>query len=299
MSLNQPALSLARCDSYWRGSFLAMGSPCEVLMSVDEKSLAEHLLTMACHEAKRIEHKFSRYRDDNIIYRINHANGQAVEVDEETADLLDFADQCYALSEGRFDITSGVLRDAWHFDGSDNIPSKKAVETLMSRVGWGKVTWQRPVITLKPGMEVDLGGIGKEYAVDHTAKLLSRETSASILVNYGGDLFATGPQDDGQPWGIGVDDPHHTGERQVVGLHLRRGGMATSGDARRYLLKDGVRYSHILDPRTGWPVPDAPRAVTVVANTCIEAGMMSTFAMLYGAQARDFLEAQGVQFWCI
>ncbi|HHL45291.1 MAG TPA: FAD:protein FMN transferase [Gammaproteobacteria bacterium] len=275
-----------------------MASPCEILLATESRSLAEALLQQSYTEAKRIEHKFSRYRSDNCIYRINHSDGTAVSVDEETANLLDFAEQCYHLSEHKFDITSGVLREVWKFDGSDNVPDPAAVASILPRVGWDKIEWRRPVITLRPGMEIDLGGIGKEYAVDQTAQLIFRKLKTGALINYGGDLFALGPRQNGEPWGVGVDDPEATGINQIGAVNLSKGGLATSGDARRYLLKDGIRYSHILDPTTGWPVPDAPRAVTVVASTCLEAGMLSTMAMLQGAQARSFLEAQEVDFWC-
>ncbi len=291
--------TLTREDGYWRGRFQAMASPCEILFATDERTVAERLLQLGCQEAKRIEQKFSRYRKDNCIYRINQSNGAPVTVDTETANLLDFAQQCYQLSEHKFDITSGVLREVWRFDGSDNIPDPAAVAALLPRVGWEKVEWRRPVITLRPGMEIDLGGIGKEYAVDQTARLISRELKTGVLINYGGDLYALGPRRDDEPWGVGVDDPDATGCRQIGAVNLSKGGLATSGDARRYLLRDGVRYSHILDPTTGWPVPDAPRAVTVIAETCLEAGMLSTMAMLQGRRARAFLEAQEVQFWCL
>jgi len=228
-----------------------MASPCEILFAIDDRAQAERLLHLAWSEATRIEHKFSRYRTDNDIYRINRSEGNPVRVDEETANLLDFAQQCWEISEGKFDITSGV------------------------------------------------GGIGKEYAVDRTARLIFRELKSGVLINYGGDLYALGPRQDGEPWAVGVDDPEATGLRQIGAVNLSKGGLATSGDARRYLLKDGVRYSHILDPTTGWPVPDAPRAVTVIAETCLEAGMLSTLAMLQGNRAREFLEAQEVTFWCL
>ncbi len=294
-----PPLTLTREKGYWRGCFQAMASPCEILLATDSRPLAQELLQQCYNEAKRIEKKFSRYRSDNCIYQINHSNGVPVSVDEETANLLDFAQQCYQLSEHKFDITSGVLREVWRFDGSDNIPEPAAVAAILPRVGWDKVEWQRPLITLRPGMEIDLGGIGKEYAVDQSAQLIFRELKTGALINYGGDLFALGPQQNGEPWGVGVDDPEATGSSQVGAVNLSKGGLATSGDARRYLLKGGIRYGHILDPTTGWPVPESPRAVTVIANTCLEAGMLSTMAMLQGKQARDFLEAQGVDFWCI
>ena len=184
--------SLVRKEGYWAGTFEAMASPCEILMDLDDNLLANKLLKLAQQEAKRIEQKFSRYRNDNIIYQINNSQGKPVKLDEETAKLLDYADQCYQLSDGKFDITSGVLRQVWKFDGSNNIPSKKDVNTIICNVGWEKVSWQSPYVTLPKNMEIDLGGVGKEYAVDRTALLLIQHTPASLLINFGGDLYITG-----------------------------------------------------------------------------------------------------------
>ncbi len=290
---------LTRENGLWVGRFNAMASPCELLMDTPDRALALYLLSIAEHEARRIEKKFSRYRDDNIIFKLNHACGQPVTVDEETALLLNYADQCYHLSKGRFDITSGVLREVWQFDGSAGVPRSDAVKVVLSRVGWSKVEWHSAVLKLLPGMEIDLGGIGKEYAVDRTALLLTPHISSGVLINFGGDLCALGPRTDGSAWEIAIDDPARSGDHQCGLITLTKGAVATSGDARRYLLKDGVRYGHILDPRTGWPVADAPRSVTTVASTCMEAGMLATFAILEGGGAEAFLRQQGVEFLCL
>jgi thiamine biosynthesis lipoprotein len=297
------AAKLEHAKTYWIGRFQAMASPCELLMEVDNAREARMLLDLAQQEAKRIEEKFSRYRDDNITHKINHARGEPVSVDEETAGLLDYAAQCYELSDGMFDVTSGVLRQAWHFDGSDNIPQQETITALLSSIGWSKLNWQRPVLTLPQGMEIDLGGIGKEYAVDRTALLIKQKSSASALINYGGDLYVTHPRKNGGGWFVGMEDPNHPEmtdkNSSVKQFELSRGGIATSGDSRRYLLKDGIRYSHILNPKTGWPVNDAPHSITVIAATCTDAGILATLAMLHGAAAEEFLQEQEVQFDCI
>ncbi|SCZ53606.1 FAD:protein FMN transferase [Thiohalomonas denitrificans] len=298
------APSLTRTKDHWLGRFQAMASPCEILMDVDDRRLARRLLAIAQAEASRIEHKFSRYRKDSVIQRINHSDGQPVVVDEETAALLDYANQCYELSESRFDITSGVLRRVWRFDGSDRIPSADEVANILPLIGWHKITWRRPEITVPPGMEIDLGGIGKEYAVDRTARLIADQSDASILVNYGGDLYVNTPRRNGCGWFVGVENPASSpqlaeGSKSIHRFELRHGGLATSGDSRRYLLANGIRYSHILNPATGWPIEDAPHSVTVAAATCTEAGLLATFAMLQGAQAESFLRTEGVQYWCV
>ena len=177
------------------------------------------------------------------------------------------------------------------------MPTPEAVAALLPIVGWDKVRWRAPELMLPRGMEIDLGGIGKEYAVDSAAGLV-RSVSSRCLVNFGGDLLALGPQPDGSPWRVGVESVSNVGA-VAKQIDLTVGALATSGDSRRFLLKDGKRYGHVLDPRTGWPVAGGPRSITVAASTCTEAGMLATLALLQGADAEAFLEAQGVQFWAL
>lgn len=284
---------------HWRCSFAAMAGPCEILVDSGDANLALELCELAGAEALRIERKYSRYREDSEISKIHRSAGLPVTVDEETARLLDYADQCHRLSRGMFDITSGILRKVWRFDGSDRVPGSAAVAALLKHIGWDKVQWQNPTLILPEGMELDLGGIGKEYAVDRCAQLCGRVTNASFLIGFGGDIYVSGPRRDNSAWVIGIDNPRADGKRHAGILRLQRGGVATSGDARRYLLKDGIRYGHILDPHTGWPVRGAPRSVTVAAQTCVEAGMLATFAMLQGKNAEEFLREQNVVHKCV
>jgi len=291
--------SLVRVEDYYVGRFTAMASPCEVLVDTDDRSEARALFRTARAEAERIERKFSRYLTDNIVHRINHSAGRPVRVDEETALLLGYATTCWEMSDGMFDITSGVLRRVWKFDGSDRVPASAQVQEVLRFVGWHRVTWVDSTLTMPVGMEIDLGGVGKEYAVDRAAMLLAAQTRKAFLVNFGGDLYASGARRGDRLWAVGVDDPKRTGEGASYRIDFAHGGLATSGDARRFLEWNGKRLGHILNPRTGWPVENPPRSVTVLARTCIEAGTLSTLAYLQGPRANDFLQPQGVQFWIL
>ena len=290
------AVDLRPAGNTWLGRFRAMGSPCELVCETPRRSLALALAERVAAEAWRIEDKFSRYLDTNIVHRINSAGGQAVEVDDETAQLLDFAHTLYELSDGRFDITSGVLREAWSFDGSDRVPSQARIDEALQRVGWQRVSWRKPILQMPAAMEIDLGGIGKEYAVDRCAELIRKDNPVSCLVNFGGDLAATRAPMQRRNWKVAIEGDRANEPERV--LDLKEGALATSGDARRFLLKDGIRYGHILDPVTGWPVTDAPHSVTVAAGSCTEAGMISTLAMLQGGDAEEFLESQQLAYWC-
>jgi len=279
-------------------TFHAMATPCEVRLETEDAALAQVVATTVETEARRIEQKFSRYKSDSVVGRINASGGAEFVVDAETAHLLDFAEMCFQISNGLFDITSGVLRWVWKFDGSDRIPSGAQINSLRSLIGWRKVSWKPPAIRLPAGMEIDLGGLAKEYAVDKALTALREITPLPALVNFGGDLRVSGPRKYGTRWRVAIESVEQSGELAGM-LELSDGALATSGDARRFLLKDGVRYSHILNPQTGRPVAHVPRSVTVAAATCVEAGMTATLAMLQGKKAEVFLKREGVRAWCI
>ena len=290
--------AISRMDRDYHISFMAMATPCEVRLETDDESLAHRVAEAAEAEARRIEAKFSRYRSTSVLSHINRHGHDGLVVDEETANLLDCAAAFHLLSEGLFDVTSGVLRRVWKFDGSDAVPERERVAAILPLVGWHKVKWDKPKLTLPAGMELDFGGVAKEYAVDCVLSVVGRLTAVPALVNFGGDLAVTGRRHDGAPWKVAIESVDEAG-RMAGLLELTAGALATSGDARRYLFKNGVRYSHILDPRTGWPVKEPPRSVTVAAATCIEAGLTATLAMLKGSEAEEFLKLEEIRSWCI
>lgn len=293
-----PGLSIKQEQSYWKVGFTAMACPCEILIRSKSLIEVEKLAELAHTETLRIEQKFSRYLQDNIVHAINNSNGRPVAIDAETKQLLQYAGECYQLSDGLFDVTSGILRQCWSFKGKAVQPDKKKIHALLQMVGWEKIQIDGDQITLKPGMEIDFGGIGKEYAVDKVSQLLYQSSGLPIMVNFGGDIMILGSEDTGEPWSIGISDPDRP-ESPVGMIELFKGAVTTSGVAHRHCFVNGKRLGHILNPRTGWPVSDAPRSVTVVANYCLEAGMLSTLAMLNGKHAEPFLNKQKVQFHCI
>ena len=291
------ATTLTRDADHWVGRFVAMASPCEILIDDAPATLAKQVLNTVAAEAWRIERKYSRYRIDSAVHSINENAGTATVVDDECANLLDFAATLTRLSEGAFDITSGVLRKAWTFDGGDHVPSQAQIDALLASVGWHRVEWQRPMLKLRPGMQIDLGGIGKEYAVDAAAMQVEKiAPELSCLINFGGDVAVRNARKDGKPWRVGIESHARMGVSERV-VQLSQGALATSGDSRRFVLRGGHRYSHILDARTGWPVRNAPHSITVAADTCTQAGTLTTLAMLQGENAEQMLRASGMRYW--
>ena len=277
--------------------FSAMASRCEVRVFAPDEATARRWSEAAIDEVRRIEARYSRYRDDSVTSAINRAAGSApVEIDDETAALLDFAGQLHARSGGAFDLTSGVLRRAWDFKAA-RLPRTEDVEALLPLVGWHRVERAgRQVRLQRAGMEIDFGGIGKEYAADRAAARMEEMGARHGLVNLGGDVRIIGPHPDGTAWTIGVQDPRGIGGAAVAALPVAAGAMATSGDYERYFERDGRRYCHLLDPRSGWPVAHW-RSVSVVAPLCVLAGACATIAMLKPVdEAIAFLRGEGLRY---
>ena len=272
----------------------------EIHLFAHSAATARRAAEAAIADIARIEAKYSRYRDDSVTTRINRAAGSTpIAIDVETHALLAYADRCFRLSEGRFDITSGVLRRAWDFGARPpRVPSEETIAAARSLIGWSCVEWDADTIRLpQSGMEIDLGGIGKEYAADRAATICIERGVANALINLGGDVRAIGGQPGGSPWRIGIRDPRAP-DRAIAGLDVVDGAVATSGDYQRYFEVDGRRYCHILDPRTGMPVAHW-RSVSVVAPLCVVAGSCATIAMLLEERALAFLDSQRVDYLAV
>lgn len=276
-----------------RRAFRAMGSPCEVRLHPQRGVDAESIADAAEEEVRRLERKFSRYRDDSLATRINDSAGheRGIEVDPETAALLDYAASAWTQSDGLFDPTSGILRRAWSRE-TTSLPTEEELTELLAHVGWQRLRWRTPRLFLPAGMELDFGGFVKEYASDRVAELCRRLGARHGLVDLGGDLAVVGAHPDGSPWRVGIRDPRAP-ENALATVDLFAGGIATSGDYERFVVLEGKRYSHLLDPRSGWPV-EGPAGVTVAAPHCLVAGSATTIAMLKGPGAAGWLQELGL-----
>ena len=267
-----------------------MGSPCEVQGFVASRAQGEAVASGIEADVLRLEQRYSRYRDDSLLSDINRvaAAGGSIDVDDETAALLDYASTCFLQSDGLFDITSGVLRKVWRLERGE-LPDPELLASVVARVGWHKVGWARPRLSFgSAGMEVDLGGVVKEYAADRAATLAQSLGMPHGVINLGGDIRVIGPRPDGSPWIIGIQHPRVPGA-VLTRIPVMQGGIATSGDYERFIEIDGQRYSHILNPKTGWPV-QFMASVTVVADFCLVAGSASTIGMLLEQRGAAWLQ---------
>ncbi|HET7065946.1 MAG TPA: FAD:protein FMN transferase [Rudaea sp.] len=282
-----------------RFDFNAMGCPCALQIEADAE-VAARAAAAAQAEVDRLDRKYSHYRDDSLVAQIGHSAdaGESIVVDNETADLLDFSATLHAQSGGRFDITAGALTKLWDLQ-SGRVPDAAAIERARARCGWDRVEWNRPQLRLGVhGMRLDLGGVVKEYAADRAAQVCRDVGIVHGIVDLGGDLTVVGAHADRSPWLAGIKAPRDT-SRAVAQIELHSGGLATSGDYERAVIVDGRRYSHIVDPVSGYPV-ESFASVSVVADSCLVAGAASTLGMLLGLrEGHDWLIGLGLPFLCI
>jgi thiamine biosynthesis lipoprotein len=279
--------------------FHALGSDCALQIFAEEDADAISAAVAAEREIVRIEERFSRYRSGSELSRINEVahGGGTIEVDTETAGLIDYAYACFRKSEGLFDITSGILRKAWDFS-SGRLPEQSAIAALLPRVGLDKIRWDKPRLTFPlPAMELDFGGIGKEYAADRAVGICKAMGIQYGLIDLGGDICLIGPRSDGGPWNVGVRHPRDPAI-PMANVDLLTGALATSGDYERFVEANGRRYCHILNPGTGWPVRGLT-SVSVIAEGCLVAGSLATVAMLKGDHGVAWLRALGARYVCM
>ena len=283
----------------FRLAFRAMAATTGIQVHADDEPLARAAAEAARDEVLRIEAKYSRYRAESVVSRINAAAGGApVAIDAETRTLLAYANTCFETSGGLFDATSGVLRRAWDF-GKSRVPTDAELAPLLALVGWPRVELGESSVRLaQSGMELDFGGFGKEYAVDRAAAVLRDRGIESALVDLAGDVAILGAQPGDEPWSVGIQHPRRT-DALVAAVPMRSGAIASSGDYERFIEVDGVRHCHVLDPRTGRSARGLQSA-SVQAPTCLVAGSATTIAMLKGRPAGlEWLESLGFPHLCV
>ncbi len=249
------------------------------------RECAERIARAVEDEARRIEVKYSRYREGSVVSEINRNAGRTpVAVDRETEELVLAALDLARVTGGRFDPTVGVQRKVWDFR-SRRVPSAAEVDALLPLVDASAVSVEAGTVFLRrAGMELDLGGVGKEYAVDRAAAILEREGIRVAVVDFAGDVRTLGVRGDGRPWAVGVVDPGDTSRCRFTVRTVGGAGVATSGNYERCFIKNGRRYHHLLDATTGWPARGLS-SVTVVDGTAFRAGRLATAAFLLGPEA--------------
>jgi thiamine biosynthesis lipoprotein len=275
-------------------SFKAMGSFCEIQLFDESRIRVKNVVNQLAEEVARLEKKYSRFREDSFLTEINSSAGNklGLAIDDETQSLFDHALNCFEQSDGLFDITAGALNKIWDFKKA-LVPSQAQIDVARAHVGLNKLSCKDSHIHLPRDMQIDFGGIVKEYAADSVARLARSLGVEHGLVNLGGDFSVIGSQPGNKPWAVGISSP--VSESGVMAkIELNDGGLASSGDYERFFMHEGKRYSHILNPMTGWP-SNGLRAVSIAANLCSVAGSAATIAMLKDeSEAKAWLKDSGL-----
>jgi thiamine biosynthesis lipoprotein len=269
-----------------RLEFRALGTPCVIQFRHADDRAAHHFAAEALDWLSGFEAKFSRFRPDSIVSRVNAAAGSDwVAVDPEMERMLDLSEGLYNLTDGILDVTMLPLLKTWDWKTvHTRLPNVEEVKAALALTGWRRVQ-RRPGAVFLPekGMGLDFGGFGKELAVDRLARMARERGIKDALIDLGRDIFALGGNGRHPFWHVGMDNASHPGTC-VGGLALSDRAVSASGDYARFFMHEGVRYGHILDPRTGWPVSNGMRSVHVVAQSCLEAGVYSTAVFVLGAR---------------
>ena len=258
---------------------------------------ARRAIDKAYKELERIDALMSEWKPQSPISQVNAAAGKhAVEVPEELRDLLVRAKQYGEGSGGAFDVTWHGMASIWHFDDSFTVPSRAAVEAARRNVDFRAIQIEGNDIFLpRTGMSIGLGGIAKGYAIDRASAALAQAGFKDTLVDGGGDVLASGAREDGGPWRLGIQDPRAERGTMLGLVRASKGAVVTSGDYERFRMVNGVRYHHIIDPRTGYPA-NRSMSVTVVAENAERAVVLcKPIFILGGEEGLAFARAQHVE----
>ena len=257
--------------------------------ALDEAAIRPKL-EAALAEIRRVEGLLTTWREGSEVSRVNAAAGKAaVTVSPETLLVVEKSLWASRVSGGVFDVTFDAMRGLWRFDEDhlDEVPSAAAIERARKLVDFRRVLVDHDASTVKlatPGMRMSLGGIGKGYGVDAAARVLERAGLASFFVQAGGDLYVRGYKPGGERWRAGARDPRSADAGDFFALvEVEDHAFSTAGDYERAFVKDGQRFHHILDPRTGWPAT-ASRSVTIWAKDALTADAIDDAVFILGPE---------------
>lgn len=283
--------------------FTCFATDCFVAFPINDSSNMEyinHTAQIIVDETLRIQEKYSRFLQDNYMFSLNQvaAKGGEVELDLETTHLMNLAYAYHNQSDGLFDVTSGILRNVWN-KSTRTFPPKDKLEECLSHVGLEKIKREGNFLIFpeKGRMELDFGGIGKEYAVSRAIDICKIRRHEDVMVNFGGDIAILGNEQPNSPWILNLTYPTYNGNIHQE-YRLEKGASTTSGSYKRYIEIEGEKYCHILNPKTGTPVKSM-LIVSVICPQIIEASFYSTTAMLKDTEGFEWLDSQGVQFFAI
>ncbi len=256
--------------------FAAMNTPCELIFYHTNKAQCDTAASAILSEVKRLENKYSYYATDSLLSRINRREEK--QLDPETATLLKRSAHYYAKTEGIFDITIATIKELYRYARDPDTLRTRQLE-MLPYTGCEHFYIKKGLIRFdNPYTRIDLGGFVKEYAVDRSVLLARRHKIASLLINYGGDIYALGRRPDRRAFRIGIKDPMYP-DRYATFVDITDEALTTSASYERGYDIGQERFSHILSKE--WHIGEKdPSSVTVVSKNCVESGVYSTALMI-------------------
>lgn len=289
------ALFFIRPNTFEHRSQLLLGTVCEITLSGETQELRDKAFSDAFEVIKMIEEQLSVFSPTSELSEVNaYAYVSDVMISPELYEVVKKSIEISDLTHGAFDITTYPLCKLWKSRlETENVPSLKEIEEIKKNIGYDKIqlvgeTCDGTVCTsskiqyLQEGLLMDLGGIAKGYACDKVVESLKANSITKGLVNVGGTLYAFGKSPHNKPWVIGIRNPREK-EKNVLSVTLDDRAVATSGNYEQFMTVNGKHYTHIIDPRSGYPVEDVV-SVTVIAATAMEADGLSTGFFVLGAE---------------
>lgn len=265
-------------------SFVSMGTTNQIIFEHRNAGVSETVIAYLTEWLAGFEVRYSRFIPTSLISKINdQAGGDPVSLEPRDEELFALCDWFYWKTKGIFDPTSGALLAYWDYHSdAPRFPSARQLAEARQAVGWSKIERSPESIRLPhPGMRLDLGGIGKEYAVDQTAGILESAGIHSYMISFGRDIRCAGHAPGEDTWRIGLEHPQLP-DQCWAGVGLNKGAIAASGQARRFVEIDGKTFGHLLDVRSCEPAQNDTQASWVIAPTCTEAGILASTAIILG-----------------
>lgn len=279
-----------------------MGGRFEITIVADDSLTAEQHIDTIITEITRIEYLISDWIPTTQVSQINKNAGIApVRVSSELLELTERALYISEITNGAFDISFAAMEKIWRYDGTmQQMPHPDSVKKARAKVGYKNIIIDREASTIflkLPGMKIGFGALGEGYAADRCRNMMLQKGIKAGIINATGDMSTWGHKPDGKPWSIGVDDPFNPGNLYAI-IPLKKTAIVTSGSYEKYIILDGKRYSHIINPATGYPATGLI-SVTVLGPEAERANALSTSIMVMGRKAGKKLIKKNAGYQCI
>lgn len=263
----------------------AVGFYLDTVITLSAYAEDDQALKDALDECGRYEQLLSRTVEGSDVWRINHANGEPVEVSEDTMEILRCAIRIAGLSGGVFDVTIAPVSTLWDFTSEAPVlPDAETIAKAAELVDYKKIELDGNTVKLPAGMMIDLGGIAKGYIADRVAEYLEKRGVKHAILSFGGNVVAIGLKPDGNQWTVGIQDIDGATGKSMLKVKVSGGSVVTSGIYERGFDLDGVRYHHLLSPETSWPVQNELASVTILSESSMECDALSTAAFVLGTE---------------